>query len=108
MVDTFLVVVEPTASSVLTGRRLARLAGMTGGPRVVAIANKVRDSDDANRIEARTGLSVIAAVPFDPAQTEADRHGLALLDHEPAAPAVLALHGLAQALRVPTSQGESR
>lgn len=106
-VDTFLVVVEPTASSVLTGRRLARLAGMKGAPRVVAIANKVREADDAERIAARTGLSVIAAVPFDAAQAEADRQGMALLDHEPSAPAVLALRGLAETLTNPTNHGGS-
>lgn len=106
-VDTFLVVVEPTASSVLTGRRLARLAGMAGAPRVVAIANKVRVPGDVDQIAARTGLPLIAAIPFDAAQAEADRLGLALLDHEPFAPAVLALRALSDALIAPTDQGES-
>ena len=106
-VDTFLVVVEPTASSLLTGRRLARLAQMDGAPRVVAVANKVREPDDADRIAARTGLPVIAVVPLDPAQAEADRRGMALLDHEPSAPTVIALRDLAQTLAVPTNHGGS-
>lgn len=96
--DTYLVVVEPTPASLLSGRRLARLAEMAGAPQVVALANKVRASGDAERIHERTGLEVVGEVPLDPAQAQADRQGVALLDHDPDAPAVAALRCLVDAL----------
>ncbi len=95
---TFLAVVEPTPSSLLTGRRLARLAAMAGAPRVLAIANKVRAPEDAERVAEGTGLDVLAAVPFDPQVVEADRLGRALLDHAPDAPAAAAVRSLVEAL----------
>jgi CO dehydrogenase maturation factor len=96
---TYLVVVEPTPASLLSGRRLARLAASRGTPRVLAVANKVRQPDDPDRVAAGTGLDVLGAVPFDPAVAEADRQGRALLDAEPAAPAVAAVRSLVEALR---------
>lgn len=96
--QTFLVVVEPTPSSLLTGRRLARLAGMPQSPRVLAVANKVREPADAQLVAERTGLEVVGAVPFDTAVGEADRHGRAVLDHDPAAASVLAVRSLVDAL----------
>jgi len=88
---TFLVVVEVSPSSLLTGRRLARLAGMVGGPRVVAVANRVRATSDVEQISAGTGLSVIAAVPYDVAVGSAARAGRAVLDVDADAPAVRSL-----------------
>lgn len=81
--ETFLIVVEPTPASMLTGRRLARLAAMAQAPRVMAIANKVREPDDAARVGEQTGLPVLGAVPFDPELAMADRLGHAVLDHDP-------------------------
>jgi len=96
---TFLVVVEPTPSSMLTGRRLARLTGMPQSPRVLAIANKVREPADAELVAERTGLQVVGAVPFDPAVGEADRRGRAVLDQDPDAVSVAAVRSLVDALR---------
>lgn len=95
----FLVVVEPTPASLLTARRLARLASMPGQPRVAAVANKVRDAADAEQIEAHTGLSVLASVPYDDAVDAADRRGRPLLEQNSDAPAVAAVRSLVQALR---------
>ncbi len=97
--QTFLVVVEPTAASLLTGRRLAKLAQGAGSPRVLAVANKVREPGDAHRVAERTGLRVLGSVPFDPVQGEADRHGRAVLDHDPHAATVTAVRSLVDALR---------
>jgi CO dehydrogenase maturation factor len=102
---TFLVVVEPTPSSLLTGRRLARLAASAGAPRVLAIANKVRAPEDAARVAERTGLDVLGVVPFDPQVAEADRRGRALLDHAPDGPAAAAVRSLVGALLSETEQG---
>lgn len=101
---TFLVVVEPTPASLLTARRLARLAGSEQVPRVVAVANKVRTPADAEQVAERTGLRVVGAVPFDPAVGEADRLGRALLDHDPGGPAATAVGWLVHDLRNETEQ----
>jgi len=97
--ETFLVVVEPTAASILTGRRLARLAAMDGAPRVVAVVNRVRRPGDVEDVAARTGLPVVGAVPFDPAMAAADRLGRALLDFDPESSSVGAVRSLVDVLR---------
>lgn len=96
---TFLVVVEPTPASLLTGRRLGRLAAMTGAPRVVAVANKVREPADAGLVGEGTGLPVLGSVPFDPGLATADRLGRAVLDHDPEGSTVAALRCLMDVLR---------
>jgi CO dehydrogenase maturation factor len=96
--QTFLVVVEPTPASMLTGRRLARLAATPAAPRVLAVANKVRAAGDAALVAARTGLPVLGSIPFDPALGEADRRGAALLDVDGDAAAVTAVRFLVDAL----------
>ncbi|MDP9429459.1 MAG: hypothetical protein M3Q47_11545 [Actinomycetota bacterium] len=96
---TFLVVVEPTPASLLSGRRLARLAEGSGHPRVLAVANKVREPGDAQVVAAGTGLDVVGAVPLDPAVADADRLGRPLVDADPDAPAVAAVRSLVDVLR---------
>jgi CO dehydrogenase maturation factor len=97
--ETFLVVVEPTPASLLTGRRLAKLASTEGAPRVVVVANKVRAAYDAERVAERTGLTLVGAVPFDPAVETADRLGRAVLDHDPAGATATAVRSLVHVLR---------
>jgi CO dehydrogenase maturation factor len=97
--ETFLVVVEPTPASLLTGRRLAKLASIEGAPRVVVVANKVREPHDADLVAERTGLPLVGAVPFDPALGEADRLGRAVLDHDPDGPTAAAVRSLVDVLR---------
>ena len=95
--DTYLVVVEPTWKSVLTARRLARLARARGAV-VVPVASKVGDETAVARIEAMLGERVPAAVPADPAVSEAERLGVAPIDAAPEAPAVRAVAALAERL----------
>jgi len=95
---TVLVVVEPTPASLLSGRRLARLAQQLSAPRVAAIANKIREPSDVALVERRTGLQVIGQVPYDDSQGDADRHGLALLDLNSQAPMVAAIETLVSSL----------
>lgn len=102
--ETFLVVVEPTPASLLTGRRLAKLAASAKAPRVVAVANKVREPQDAARVADRTGLEVIASVPFDDAVGEADRLGRAVLDHDPNGRSATAVRSLLEVLRNETER----
>jgi CO dehydrogenase maturation factor len=91
---TLLVVVEPSAASLLSARRLAGLAGMPSAPDVVAVANKVRDDADVGLLRRRCGLEVVAAVPYDEQVRAAEREGVALLDAASTAPTVAALGSL--------------
>ncbi len=95
---TLVVVVERTPASLLSGRRLARLAGTGNISRVLAVANKTTGRHDADLVEERTGLPVIGAVPFDPSVSDGDRVGEALLDHDSNAPAVTAVDDLVSRL----------
>lgn len=96
---TVIVVVEPTAKSLLSGRRLARLALAQAAPeRLVAVVNKATGEDDADLVRRRTGLEVIATVPWDDALGQADRLGLAPIDHAPDCPSVAAVASLADQL----------
>lgn len=97
--EMFLIVVEPTPASMLTGRRLARLASMSEAPRLGLVVNRVRESGDVQRVAERTGLPVVGSVPFDPGLATADRLGLAILDHEPEGPTAVAVKSLVDALR---------
>lgn len=99
--DAVLLVTEPYFRSLETTGRLAPLARELDIPHVWAIANKVRTASDEAAIReycTRHGVELLAVVPFDPRVTEADNAGVAVLDHAPDAPAVLAASELAQTL----------
>ena len=95
---TFLIVVEPTAKSLLSARRLARLALTEGAPHIMAVANRIREPGDAALVEGRTGLPVVAAVPLDEALAEAERKGRAPIDEAPGCPAVREVESLVNRL----------
>ncbi len=69
--DTFLVVVEPTWKSILSARRIARIATSRAGTVALFVANKVHGSSDVKLIEDRLGTAAFGAVPADPAVIEA-------------------------------------
>lgn len=96
---TVLVVVRPTVTSILSGRRLARLAGMASAPRVLAVVNGVTAAGDAEEVGRRTGLPVLGAVPLDEAFADAERAGRAPLDAVPNSPSVEAIASLLDAVR---------
>ncbi len=107
--ERFLVVVEPTWQSVLTGRRVARLAAARDRPWDVA-ANKVRGAADAEFVAAEMDVEPLVAVPVDRAVRDADRAGSAPIDVAPGSPAVEAVRALAERLAagtlgVPRSEG---
>jgi CO dehydrogenase maturation factor len=97
-VRTMVVVVEPTPAGVLSARRLARLRLGKSPPRLVAVVSKSRTAADADRVSERTGLEVIASIPHDERLAEADRLGVAPIDHDPEAPAVTAVRCLLERL----------
>lgn len=96
---TVLVVAEPTAASLLSARRLARLAERSEAPSVVAVANKCRHAGDAELVAERSGLDVVAAVPLDEAVAAAERRGRPPIEEAPESPAVAAVESLVVRLR---------
>ncbi|MDQ3979947.1 MAG: hypothetical protein M3314_10375 [Actinomycetota bacterium] len=97
-VDTVLVVVEATPKSIEVGLRAVELARERKLNEVVIIANRVRGEDDIERIRAAFPGVEVVPVPEDPAIRDADRRGVAPIDHAPDAPAVRALVSLAEKL----------
>jgi len=96
--DRFLLVVEPTSQSLLTARRIARIAAQRRPVQITAVANKVRARGDVERIERFLDRPVEVVIPADPAVAAAERRGAALLDHAPDAPSVAAIARLADAV----------
>ncbi len=100
--ERFLVVVEPTWQSVLTGRRVARLGAERGNAEIEVVANKVRHGEDAAFVAEEMGARPIVTVPVDQAVRDADRAGEAPIDAAPDAPAVSAIEALAERLAAGT------
>ena len=99
--DAMLIVVEPYYKSLETGRRMALLGKDLGLGRVALVANKMRDERDHAAVAefaAANGLEVAAAIPFDERMPEAERAGVAPLDHAPDAAAVAAIGELARGM----------
>ncbi len=94
-----LVVAEPTPASILTGRRLARLAESDSKPAVRVVATKTRGPADGERVAEGTGLPLLGCVPLDPSLSAADRKGQAILDRHSDSPFVGAVRSLVDALR---------
>ena len=97
-VDAVLVVVEATPKSIEVGLRAVELARERLLKKVVIVANRVRGEEDIERIRAAFPGVDVVPVPEDPAIREADRRGVAPVDHAPDAPAVRALVSLAEQL----------
>ena len=97
-VDAMLMVTEPYFRSLETVGRMAPLARELGIEHIWAVANKVRSARDEEIIRsycAEHGVELGVVVPWDEAIQEADREGRALMDYDPAAPAVVAVGGIA-------------
>ena len=99
--DAVLLVTEPYFRSLETTGRLAPLAHELGIPHIWAVANKVRTPSDEAAVREyclRHGIELLAVVPFDARVTEADNAGVAVMDHAPDGPAIVAATALAQTL----------
>lgn len=98
---TFLVVAEPTMQSLLTARRVARVATSRPGDQIVAlVASKVKNDADLRRIEDFMGMSARAVIPRDDAVARAERLGVAPIDLAPDSAAVRAVEALAAGLNL--------
>lgn len=100
---TYLVVTEPTAKSILAARRLRNLASGERPVRLLAVASKVTEATDAGAIAERTGLEVVAAIPWDEKLRAAERDGRAPLDAAPGSEAVRAIASLVDRMRRETT-----
>lgn len=96
--ETFLVVATPTWQSGLTARRTARIARKRPGVTVLPVANQVRTKADTRHVEKILREPVFASLPASPEAAEADRLGIALIDHAPDSNSVRAIDRLADEL----------
>jgi CO dehydrogenase maturation factor len=96
--DVLLVLTEPTWKSVLSARRIARIARSRSGVTALPVASKVCGRADRGFIEQRLGEPLFGTVPADDAVREAERLGAALIDRAPESPAVRAVERLVAAL----------
>ncbi len=94
----YVVVVEPTSQSAMTGRRVARIARGPLGADVIFVASKVGGADERRRVERLLGESVELEIPADEAVRDAERRRLAVIDAAPEAPVVRAVEGLADVI----------
>ncbi len=79
--DVVAIVVEPSAKSLHTARRLLNVADASWGPAsILVVANKVESVLDVDLIEHRLGREVHGAFPFSREVLDAERAGQAPLD----------------------------
>ena len=99
-VEHMLIVAEPYFKSLETARRYHHLATDLGIPRVSIVANKVRPEDDEVVADyaAGHGFDLAVTVPYEPAFAEAERLGVAPIDHSPASAGAAAIGALADRL----------
>jgi len=96
--DVIVVVAQPTAKSIEVARRALELA-IDRAPRVVLVANRVRDDGDLEVIlEGVGGDPEVVVVCDETAIATADRDGRAAIDVDADAPGVRALVDLADRL----------
>lgn len=105
--DVVVIVVEPSAKSISTGRRLLNLASASWAPaQLLVVANKAESDEDTAMIERALRRPVVASVPRSAAVQTAERAGLAPLDAAGASGFVDGAMGVAQVLR--TAYGEDQ
>jgi len=96
--DRLLLVVEPTWQSMLTARRIARIAGTPRPLALSLVVNKASSPAGVSQVETFLGMSALAVVPADDAVARAEHSGAAPFDAAPGSPAVSAIERLADAL----------
>jgi CO dehydrogenase maturation factor len=97
-IDAVVIVVEPMVKSIEVAIRALDLARERKIERTIVVVNRVRDDEDLARVRDALGEVETVVVADDPAIRDADREGVAPLDHDPGAPAVRTLVELAERL----------
>lgn len=85
-------IVEPSAKSTLTTRRLAAVA-------THLVVNKVQGETDVEVVMQAVDLPLLAAIPYDEGVLEAEQRGCAPIDFDPHLPSVKAVAELANRLQ---------
>lgn len=83
-VDAMLMVTEPSVKSLETVKRLYKLAKDLGIQTILAVGNKVTDTDDAQTITLfceRNAIPLLGIIPFDDGIRKSDTQGIALDDY---------------------------
>ncbi|MBA3747404.1 MAG: AAA family ATPase [Solirubrobacterales bacterium] len=101
----YVVVVEPTSQSAMTGRRVARLARGPLGADVIFVASKIGDPEQRRRVERLLGEPVDFEIPADRAVLDAERRLVAVFDAAPDSPIVRAVERLADTIEQRTQEG---
>lgn len=102
-VDKMYTIVEPYYRSLEAAGRFAEMARQLGIHQVEAIANKVRNEEEAQAIREycdKIGLPIAVMVPFDEQVTDADLRGLSIVDYDERSAAVAALRTWADQLDI--------
>lgn len=100
-VDRMYMVVEPYYRSLEAAGRFAEMARQLGIKEVSAIANKVRNEEEANAIReycAQINLPIAVFVPFDENITAADLKGVSIMDYDSNSKAVQAIQEFVKSL----------
>lgn len=100
-VDVLVAVVEPYFRSLEAGKRVVELARDLEVPRIVVVANKVRNEGDTRAIAEfceSHGMELLLEIPYDDGLIEAERSGQAPIDYDPDSPAVSEIRKLAEEL----------
>jgi CO dehydrogenase nickel-insertion accessory protein CooC1 len=94
----YVIVVEPTSQSAMTGRRVARLARGPLGADVIFVASKIADPEQRSRVERLLGEHVEFEIPADEAVRDAESRCVAVIDAAPDSPVVRAVEQLADTI----------
>ena len=97
---TLVVVVEPYFKALETGRRAAELGRELGVARVLGVANKLRDEEDARAVRdyaEKHDLTIAGEIPLDDEIRKGDLAGRAPIELG-SSPAVMAIERLANNL----------
>ena len=101
----YIVVVEPSSQSVLTARRVARIARDHLDARAAFVANKVQSPEQGRRLERALGEPFAGTIPADAGVAAAERRGESPFDAAGDSAAVAAIEGLADAIEARTLFG---
>ena len=96
--DLLAIVIEPSLWSIQTATRIIDLARELGIPKLMAVANKIREEADVEWIREALrpqGVEVAGVVPYDTDVSLADRRMGSLLDIAPESAAARAIAELA-------------
>ncbi|WP_291779862.1 AAA family ATPase [Cecembia sp.] len=100
-VDRMYMVVEPYYRSLEAAGRFAEMARQLGIKEVYAIANKVRNEEEADAIKeycAKINLPIAVFVPYDENITAADLKGISIMDFDKNSKAVQAIQQFVKSL----------